>query len=302
MSAGISAALGGGFTGPVLINNLPAANTGTEGTNKLVMPHFPMPPGIAWAPIPAAPKPPVPGKPPDPPTPTPVPSNDTILITGSKTVHIGGSNACRLGDLSMDCAEPVRLPTATVLAVPMGPPVLVGGPPALDLLAALLGAIRTKWITGRLRLLTGAFDGSWRSRLICMLTGHPVDVASGMVITDSKDFELPGPIPFCFERTYYSRASARNGPLGHGWSHAYDESVSIEKERIVHTAGDGRELYFQPLEVGETTRNDSERLDLTRHEHEVRIQKDNLLTHVFASVGRKDRELAPGPDRGSKRE
>jgi RHS repeat-associated protein len=288
IGAGIAAAMGGPIPGPVLINNLPNANTGTEGTNKMTMPHIPTPPGVAWAPIPSAPKPPVPGKPPDPPTPSPAPSNDTILITGSKTVHIGGSNQVRLGDLSMDCAEPVRLPTAAVLAVPMGPPVIVGGPPALDLLSAVLGAIRTKWMTGVLRRLTGAADGSWRSRLICMLTGHPVDVVSGMVITDATDFELPGPIPFTFERTYYSKASAWKGALGHGWRHTYDESVLIARDRIVHVAGDGRELYFDLVEPGGATRNESEKLDLVRSAHEIRIQKDNLLTHVFAPVGRAD--------------
>src|SRR5690606_20221645 len=78
ISAGISLATGAPITGPVLINNLPASNTGTEGTNKIVLPHFPTPPGVAWAPVPAGLKPPIPGKAPDPGVPTPVPSNDAV--------------------------------------------------------------------------------------------------------------------------------------------------------------------------------------------------------------------------------
>ena len=53
-------------------------------------------------------------------------------------------------------------------------------------------------------------------------------------------------------------------------------------------AGNGRELYFDLVEPGGATRNESEKLDLVRSAHEIRIQKDNLLTHVFAAVGRAD--------------
>lgn len=281
----IGSALSGGA---VLINSMPCANTGTEGTNKMVMPHIPTPPGVAWAPVPAAPKPPVPGKPPDPPAPTPMPSNDTVLITGSKTVHIGGTNACRLGDMAMNCAEPVRIPNGAVIAVPMGMPVLVGGPPALDLLAGLMAAVRTKFITGALRRLTRAAEGSWRAKIICLLTGHPVDVVSGMMLTDAVDFELPGPIPVRFERTYYSRGAGWNGPLGYGWGHTYDQSLRLEEKRFVHRAGDGREIYFQPVSLGGRTRADSEGLELVRHHDRIEIIDQDRLTRVFAPSWRAD--------------
>jgi len=160
------------------------------------------------------------------------------MITGSKTVHIGGSNACRLGDLSMSCGEPVRLPSSTSIAFPWGPPVLIGGPPALDFWAAGPGMIRSQWVSGRLHGLFRATQGSWRSKIICFLTGHPVDVMSGMVLTDAVDFQLPGPIPLAFERTYYSK-SRYNGSLGYGWCHSYDQDIRIERKRIVYRAADG---------------------------------------------------------------
>jgi YD repeat-containing protein len=274
--------------GAVLINNMPAANTGTEGTNKMVMPHIPTPPGVAWAPVPAAPKPPVPGKPPSPPMPTPMPSNDTILITGSKTVHIGGTNACRLGDMAMNCAEPVRIPNGAVIAVPMGMPVIVGGPPALDLMAGLMAMARTKFVTGALRRLTRAAEGSWRAKFICLLTGHPVDVASGMMLTDAVDVELPGPIPVRFERTYHSRGAAWTGALGWGWGHNYDESIRFDDRRITLRAGDGRELYFDMVGPGGSTRNESEGLELVRHGSEIHVTGRDRLTHIFAPSYRQD--------------
>ena len=51
MGAAIAKITGTPAPGPVLINGMPAANTGTEATNKLALPHFPMPPGTGWAPV-----------------------------------------------------------------------------------------------------------------------------------------------------------------------------------------------------------------------------------------------------------
>ena len=141
----------------------------------------------------------------------------------------------------MTCNDPVRLPTSTIVAIPMGMPVLVGGPPALDLLAALMAFIRCRWVSDQLHKILRAAEGSWKSKVICFLTGHPVDVASGMVVTDFVDFELPGPVPFKFERNYYSR-SDYCGPLGCGWHHSYDQFIRVEESRIVLKAEDGREL------------------------------------------------------------
>lgn len=291
MLIGAAISLGAGFIfggprkGVTLINKSPAAATGTEGTNKMVMPHFPMPPGVGWAPVPAGIKPPIPHKEMDPIPPGPIPSMDAVIITGSKTVYIGGANASRLGDLAMSCGEPIRLPSSTILAIPLGPPVLIGGPPALDFMAALMSMIKTSWVSDRLHALLKAPPGSWRSKIICFLTGHPVDVATGMMLTDAVDLELPGPIPFKMERTYYSR-STYNGPLGYGWAHSYDQFIRFEEHRIVLHDGDGREIYFDNIPVDSQTRNHTERMTLFRKSSEVIIcTKENLL-YRFTECGR----------------
>jgi RHS repeat-associated protein len=285
VGAAMSAFTSGFSKGVTLINKMPAASTGTEGTNLMVLPHFPMPPGVVWAPVPAGLKPPIPGKAPDPGLPTPIPSNDATIITGSKTVYIGGSNAARLGDMVMSCGEPVRLPSSTVIAIPMGPPVLVGGPPALDFWAAMGSLIKSSWVSGRLNAIFNKAGQSWRSKLICFFTGHPVDVATGMLMTDSVDLELPGPIPFKLERTYYSR-SDYNGSLGFGWAHSYDQHVSIVDNTIVLHDGDGREIYFDLVGVNRSTRNHSERMTLTRLDNNVVIETKDNLKYYFGECGK----------------
>ena len=84
-----------------------------------------------------------------------------------------------------------------------------------------MAGIRTKWCADMLTKLLN--PGKWLSKLICFLTGHPVDVMSGRVLADAVDFELPGPIPLVFERNYDSR-DRYEGPLGPAWHHPLDVS------------------------------------------------------------------------------
>ncbi|HVY37530.1 MAG TPA: DUF6531 domain-containing protein [Polyangia bacterium] len=237
--------------GPVLINFMPATVCGTNAKNSLGVPHILMPPGTAWAPMPKLPKPAIKGPPP-PPGPPVAPEGDAISVFGSQTVEFMGASAVRMGDQSMSCGEPVRLPSSTVLAIPKGAPVLVGGPPALSISDALGALLKSKWVAGYLHdLLSRMAPGRLRnllSKAVCFLTGHPVDVATGRVLTDHVDFELPGPLPLKFERNYASSWANRAGPLGHGWSHSLDQAVWAERGKLVYLDGEGRELEFDTFD------------------------------------------------------
>ena len=91
---------------------------------------------------------------------------------------------------------------------------IVGGPDAMDWMAAVTHGIRTKWFSDTLHSLLK--PGKCLSWLICFLTGPPGrrDERAAL-LTDAVDFELPGPIPLVFERNYDSR-DRYEGPLGPG--------------------------------------------------------------------------------------
>lgn len=237
LGAAFSFVLGGG--GFVLINSLPIANT---GTNVLGVPHFPM--GTSFHAC-------------------DIPGNDGALVTGSKTVAMGGWSMGRLGSLVTTCNFPINLPTSICLAVPMGNPVLVGGPDSFDPLAAVFQGIRTKWVSGKLHKLLKAKPGSRRSKIICFLTGHPVDVMTGAVLTDATDFRLPGPLPLKFERNYYSR-DPQAGALGPGWSHSLEPALREEESHILVQLEDGRQVAHPPLGPGQSVWEPTERYTLTR--------------------------------------
>ena len=64
----------------------------------------------------------------------------------------------------------------------------------------------------------------------CKTFGEPVDAATGRVYHTNVDFELPGPIPVVWERTYYSDAAV-DGPLGYNWHHSYNLGIrQLEEE------------------------------------------------------------------------
>jgi len=253
--SGAVAAFGGSFSGPVLINGMPAANTGTAVKGMPV--HVPIG-GVFVNP----------------------PSNEGTIITGSKTVHILGTSGARLTSMAITCNDPINLPTSVVMSIPMGAPVFTGGPTAVDWLAVALSAIRTKWVSDKLHALFKAKPGSWTSKIICFLTGHPVDVVSGRVLTDHTDFELPGLIPFKFERNYYS-ASTYYGPVGYGWHHSYDQLISIRDSAIVLRAEDGREIEFDFIEPGGSLYEPVERLHLERQRNSFVIRTHDLRLFRF---------------------
>ena len=314
----IGAALGMAFSGSpglVSINGLPPTNCGTEVWGELGIPHLPVP-GILFF---ASGLPTYTG-------------NDAELFFGSYNVSIGGSYGVRLGEIAASCSDPIRMPTSLVLAIPKGLPVLNLAPMAPDLamiaqqlalrgLASLgrrgarlfrqfqeaspffrrlshaLGGCEAPPLAGRLRQM-------W-ARATRFVTGHPVDVVTGNLFTEIIDVELPGPLPLTIERVYESAGSDRQSTLGFGWNHSLDESMWLERGRLVVRLGDGREIEFglwhlpeRLVRPGDVLVNVAQKMRLhclapDRFELEF---WDKGLIHVFR-VLKRDRESPAGTPR-----
>jgi RHS repeat-associated protein len=200
------------------------------------------------------------------------------------------------------------LPTSVVLSIPSGAPVEVGGPPTISLTAIAARAIFTAGV-GALRKLKNSERGiefsqrmhrradrvldrlkvveSARHRVhkaVCSLTGHPVDVATGKVLTEAVDIELPGPLPLIFERTWYSTSIYR-GPLGHGWHHGFDLALLIDNDLTVVRLADGRLIAAPGLAVGESWFDPREKLTLTREPSAWVLRNREGMRHRFADPG-----------------
>jgi YD repeat-containing protein len=132
--------------------------------------------------------------------------------------------------------------------------------------------------------------------------GDPVDVSTGAVVTGQVD-DRSAKYDLVFDRRYNSRRSGREGVLGAGWSHNFDQSVWLEEGRIV--LGDaGREIEFDTLDLldrvarpGTVLRDPTGRLRLTAHGRNAWELHDGECTRYFLPMpgtsGRdKDRGLS----------
>lgn len=288
----------------VKVNMMPRAVAGTSG--KGIPPHIPMG-GMFVKP----------------------PSNECEMFMGSATVLMDGDPASFTALPALSCHDigmiaPIRtspkkkttmksmaLPTSLVIAIPMGMPVLIGGPPTISMMGlaqklgmAALGKAFAKWkkfakgskrakaISDRIQAKAkklmdklGVPDSLQNkvSKAICTVTGHPVDVATGKVFTDTVDFSLPGPIPLVWERTWYS-CSVYQGPLGHGWHHAYDLGLREDGRNVAVRMSDGRPVGFPALRVGERFFQRLDKLTLGRDEKGYWIEDLQKLRYRFEKV------------------
>ena len=255
-----------------------------------------------------------------------LPGNEGEIFMGSATVKADGAPFSYTGLPVLSCSDigtpaPPRakkrggtkslsMPTSVVLSIPMGMPVLVGGPPTIDMmamafklgLAALGKGLKKfkkmqknsdKWADLSKKLRKKADDlcdklgvpdniRNLCRKAICTLTGHPVDVATGKVLTDLVDFELPGPIPIVWERTWYS-TSVYNGCLGRGWHHSYDLALAKDEEEgmLAFRLEDGRNVVFPMIAIGEESYNRKEKLTLLREQDGFILRDSNLLQYRF---------------------
>ncbi len=251
------------------------------------------------------------------------PTNESEIFMGSSTVVVDGSPQSYLALPVLSCqdigspapprpgkAEPksLMLPTTVVLSVPMGPMVMIGGPPTISMMAmamkgimaglkklrALMKASKAMAaLAAKLRALAaklckalglGPRALEMIEKAICTVTGHPVDVANGRVFTEKTDFRIAGPLPLVWERTWYSTSTYR-GPIGHGWHHSLDVGLYVTHEVLLLRAADGRYLPLPPLDDGEEFFDRKEKLSLRRTGGEYRIVEKDGLTHVFAGTG-----------------
>ncbi len=304
----IGAAMG---ANTVLVNSMPVNNVGTAVTSLMGVPHIPVPGPFA--------------KP---------PTNDAELMFGGLNVSMGGSFVCRMGEIALSCFDPSgRAPVSAVIAIPKGPPVLVARPPAPDLVAVMMkiaGKAAKQLAAKGLKLGSKLFkktrlgkalgkrfekvaavvakkkavmsdrSRSFWDRARCVVTGHPVDVATGRMFTDNVDFELPGPMPLTFTRVYDSSLSARRGPLGHGWYHSLDVALWGETGRMVWRSEQGREIEFptwhlrdRVMEPGMSLYHEVERATLRCTGPQIfQLETaDGLLWHFAAVPGTPEMKL-----------
>ena len=231
------------------------------------------------------------------------PGNEGEMFMGSATVLAEGEPFTHMAHPVLSChdigmiapprmknkggAKTMMLPTSVVLPIPMGKPVLIGGPPTISLMGMAM-----KFGMAAVGKAAKKFKGAKKGKNIspptahpksnqCPSVGHPVNVANGSVFTSLVDFELSGPIPFKWERFWFSN-KAYKGPLGQSWFHKYDLALQVQDENTaIVRLEEGREIYFSLPFAGQSSFNRAEKLTLFNDGNTLYLRDHNLLTYHF---------------------
>lgn len=179
--------------------------------------------------------------------------------------------------------------TAVMVVLPLGKPVIVGGPKVeqelklADLINALMlmglmhglkFAVKMlgKLLTKLMAKIEAKFPGFKKFRaavqpFVCKYLGEPVDAASGHMASYLEGFTLPGPIPFVWEANYYSDSNY-DGPLGKNIYHSYDITLMVDDADSMVIMNDtaGRPVVFPVLQPGTSFYNPMEKYELHRDE------------------------------------
>nr|WP_295873646.1 RHS repeat-associated core domain-containing protein [uncultured Chitinophaga sp.] len=250
----------------------------------------------------------------------PMIGHESVNFFGSKKVTVEGNLMTPSGHMLMTCNDiglplsltpgkkfkPIPslfLPTSYSIPLSFGKPVNVGGPYVPDWAGVLLNLIMSfgfgslmkglgkagkKALTKFNHALKGKIGSNKLSKTLCKMGFEPVDLVQGIVIYDGVDFELPGPIPLKWERSWNSD-STFEGLLGHGTHLCYDmrlQEFPTEAATVV-LLGDGRSAVFDALPYsGNTDYNRHERLLLTRTNTEeyTLFNYENRYTYTFRQL------------------
>jgi len=224
---------------PVFINGLMRTTAGTH-TYHLPGMHFPL--GAAWAGVDLK-------KP---------PSDDAESYMGSRTVLANGDPLSFMALPAMSCwfagLEPpqhnsaheershLSLPTSFMLPIPAGRPVLVGGPPTLNMAALAMSLFKA--FRGRKKRKPTFDEDSPKPSSEDPTTndGDPVNSVTGEVIMQQHDFTVRGRLPLCWNRYYESQDAYTSGIAGARWRTLADTGMEL-----VQAQGEGQHgaaLYF----------------------------------------------------------
>ncbi|KWE69552.1 type IV secretion protein Rhs [Burkholderia ubonensis] len=220
---GSNVGAGGSSGRPIFVNGLLRATAGTHAYHVPGL-HFPL--GESFVPPPADPE----------------PSNDAESYMGSRTVLANNDPMSFMALPALSCwsigLEPPghngahteriypSMPSSVMLPIPAGRPVLVGGPPIMNMAVAakgLFNAFRgSKWakaLADKLHLKPGFLRCN-------VLHAEPVDAITGEVVVQQHDFTISGRLPLVWDRHYASH-DTRRGAVGVGWQTPADIRLDL---------------------------------------------------------------------------
>ncbi len=104
----------------------------------------------------------------------------------------------------------------------------------------------------------------------------PVNMLTGEELFSHLDFELPGPIPLSWKRLYRSSAINQRSELGHGWSHPFNQYLTLKEGQLLHHDPEGALVTYPLPETGQRLRNQWGAV-LSRYDDYLSLKQDGVV-------------------------
>lgn len=116
------------------------------------------------------------------------------------------------------------------------------------------------------------------------LAGRFVDIATGEVLIEQVDVDIPGVVPFRWARFWRSNQPIA-GSMGNGWRHSYDITLLEDRHsrQVIIRLPDNRGILFPALAEGESFLDRSEKRRLCRDQYGYQLQGTDGLIYYFAT-------------------
>jgi len=115
--------------------------------------------------------------------------------------------------------------------------------------------------------------------------GCPISMISGEEVLPLEDYTLPGPMPFVWKRFYRTGHSIDNG-IGHGWTHSASEQLYLDKQDVILSDDEGRQLNFARPDLYQRSKliNEGLNLDFVGKDCFI-LKQDGQGDKVFTRLG-----------------
>jgi RHS repeat-associated protein len=167
----------------------------------------------------------------------------------------------------------------TIGAIMSGVPnVLIGGFPMPDVLAALGGLAKAAKKAGKAIGKSKGFGKIISKVGLCNDPGEPVNSFTGEVYNDFEDY-VAFDTGLSWERHYRSGWNRQHGPLGFGYRHFFQRTLTLRRKRAVYETHDNEQVGLEKLEDGSyasvegfaLVSRDGQRFELTTDRDELLV-------------------------------
>ncbi|XXT19766.1 RHS repeat-associated core domain-containing protein [Sorangium sp. So ce429] len=162
---------------------------------------------------------------------------ETAKMTGIQT----GADAAALA-LSLLMGMDPGTPPCIGAVLTGHPNVLIGGFPMPPWSAVARGLGKLGRLTGKRQKprSKGSEPPRHGENFKCDGRGEPIDPVTGAAVDEWLDYQEQGVVPFRWGRSYNSADAEREGPMGRGFHHSYELSLTVYLDLAIYTDAEGR--------------------------------------------------------------